>query len=99
MRCSLTCDLPPSNHLLADGTMSSVKYTLQEPKRPDVVSSDKQVFDRDDYVKFIINGVNAKTIKALGSINMNGDLHYLVKPQVHTNHDQDPVGLVDNIRL
>ena len=64
--------------------MSSVKYTLQEPKRPDVVGSDKQVFDRDDYAKFIINGVNAKTIKALGLINMNGDFHYLIKSRRST---------------
>ena len=61
------------------------------------VGSDKQVFDRDDYIKFIINGVNAKTIKALGLINMNGDFHYLVKPQVHMDLDQDPVGIVGNM--
>ena len=96
-RRSLTCDLPPSIHCLADDTMSSVKYTLQEPKRPDVVGSDAQVFDRDDYVKFIVNGINARTIKALGSVNMNGDLHYLVMPRVHTDLDQDPVGIVGNM--
>ena len=96
-RRSLTCDLPPSIHCLADDTISSVKYTLQEPKRPDVVGSDAQVFDSDDYVKFIVNGVNAKTIEALGSVNMNGDLHYLVMPRVHMDLDQDPVGIVGNM--
>ena len=55
------------------------------PKRVDITGSPKQAFhmqdNRDKYFKYLIGGISAGTIAAIGTIAPGGTFQYLYAPQ------------------
>jgi hypothetical protein len=66
----------------------------------DITGSPEQAFhmleNRDNYYKYLIEGVSAGTIAAFGTIAPGGTFQYLYAPQVHHDLVGNPVGFVGN---
>jgi hypothetical protein len=73
-------------------------FTKSFPKRADITGSPKQAFhmldNRDKYYKYLLGGISAGTIAALGTINPGGSFQYLYVPQIYHDLGGGPIGIV-----
>jgi hypothetical protein len=73
-------------------------FTKSFPKWADITGSPKQAFhmldDRDKYYKYLLGGISAGTIAALGTIAPGGSFQYLYTPQIYHNLGGEPIGIV-----
>ncbi len=79
---------------------TATHFTKIFPKRVDITGSPEQAFHmqdiRDKYFKYLIGGISAGTIAAIGTIAPGGTFQYLYAPQVHHDLGGEPVGFVGN---
>ncbi len=75
-------------------------FTKIFPKQMDITGSPEQAFhmleNRDKYYKYLIGGISAGIIAAIGTIASGGTFQYLYVPQVRHDLGGDPVGFVGN---
>jgi hypothetical protein len=75
-------------------------FTKIFPKRVDITESPGQAFHMQDnrhkYFKYLIGGISAGTIAAIGTIASRGTFQYLYAPQVYHDLGGEPVGFVGN---
>jgi len=75
-------------------------FTKIFPKRADIMGSPEQAFhmqeNRDKYFKYLIGGISAGTIAAIGTIAPGSTFQCLYTPQVHHDLGGEPVGFVGN---
>jgi hypothetical protein len=68
---------------------TTTHFTKSFPKRGDITGSPEQAFhmldNRDKYYKYLLGGISAGTIAALGTIAPGGSFQYLYAPQIY--HD------------
>ncbi len=68
---------------------TATHFTKSFLKRADITGSPKQAFHMldncDKYYKYLLGGISAGTIVALGTIAPGGSFQYLYVPQIH--HD------------
>jgi len=82
--------------------MSSIANHVTKifPKRADITGSPEQAFhmqdNRDKYFKYLIGGISAGTIAAIGTIAPGGTFQYLYALQVHHDLGGEPDGFVGN---
>jgi hypothetical protein len=73
-------------------------FTKSFPKRADITGSPEQAFhkldNRDKYYKYLLGGIFAGTIAALGTIAPGGSFQYLYVPQIYHNLGGEPIGIV-----
>ncbi len=73
-------------------------FTKSFPKRADITGSPKQAFNmqdsREKYLTYVLGGVTAGSIAALGSIATGGSFQYLYAPQIHHDLEGQPIGIV-----
>ena len=79
---------------------NATHFTKIFPKRADITGSPAQAFymqdSRDKYFKYLIGGISAGTIAAIGTIAPGGTFQYLYAPQVRYDLGGEPVGFVGN---
>ncbi len=79
---------------------TATHFTKTFPKRVDITGSPEQAFhmleNRDKYYKYLIGGISAGTIAAIGTITSGGTFQYLYAPQVYHDLGGNPVGFVGN---
>jgi hypothetical protein len=77
---------------------SATHFTKSLPKRVDITGSPEQAFhmldNRDKYYKYLLGGISAGTIAALGTIAPGGNFQYLYAPQIHHDLKGEPIGIV-----
>jgi hypothetical protein len=68
------------------------------PKRADIMGSPEQAFhmldNHDKYYKYLLGGISAGTITALGTIAHGGSFQYLYMPQIYHDLGGEPIGIV-----
>ncbi len=73
-------------------------FTKSFPKRADITGSPEQAFNMQDshekYLMYVLGGITAGSIAALGSIATGGSFQYLYAPQIHHNLGGQPIGIV-----
>jgi hypothetical protein len=81
--------------------MSSIAtyFTKSFPKRADITGSPPQAFHMldscDEYFKYILGGISAGSIAALGTIAPGGSFQYVYTPQrIHHDLGGKPIGIV-----
>ncbi len=77
---------------------TATHFTKSFPKRADITRSPKQAFhmldNRDKYYKYLLGGISAGTIAALGTIAPGGSFQYLYAPQIRHNLGGQPIGMI-----
>ncbi len=77
---------------------TATHFTKYFPKRADITGSPKQAFhmldNRDKYYKYLLGGISAGTVAALGTIAPGGSFQYLYTPQIHHDLGGEPIGIV-----
>ena len=77
---------------------TAIHFTKSFPKRADITGSPKQAFNmhvsRELYLEYLLGGIAANTIAALGSLANNGSFQYLYAPQIHKDLGGKPIGIV-----
>ncbi len=72
-------------------------FTESFPKRANITGSPKQAFhmldNRDKYYKYLLGGISAGTIAALGTIAPGGSFLYLYVPQIYHDLGGEPIGI------
>ncbi len=53
--------------------------------------------NRNKYYKYLLGGISAGTIVALGTIAPGGSFQYLYAPQIHHNLGGEPIGIVGTL--
>ena len=80
--------------------MSSVPFTYTElfPKRGDITGSNDQAFGKDkDVFEYVIGGIKANTITAVGTIAPGTTIvQYLFAPKIHYDLGGAPKMLIGN---
>jgi len=75
-------------------------FTKIFPKQADITGLPEQAFhmqdNRDKYFMYLIGGISAGTIAAIGTIAPGGSFQYLYAPQVRHDLGGEPVGFVGN---
>jgi hypothetical protein len=73
---------------------TATHFTKSFPKRADITGSLEQAFhmldNRDKYYKYLLGGISAGTIAALGTIAPGGSFQYLYAPLI----GGEPIGIV-----
>ncbi len=73
-------------------------FTKSFPKRADITGSPEQAFhmldNRDKYYKYLLGGISAGTIVALGTIAPGVSFQYLYAPQIYHDLGGEPIGIV-----
>jgi hypothetical protein len=73
-------------------------FTKSFPKQAGITGSPKQAFhmlnNRNKYYKYLLGGISAGTIMALGTIAPGGSFQYLYMPQIHHNLGGKRIGIV-----
>jgi len=68
---------------------TATHFTKIFPKRADITGSPAQAFhmqdNRDKYFKYLIRGISAGTIAAIGTLAPGGNFQYLYAPQPLSN--------------
>ncbi len=68
------------------------------PKRADITGSPEQAFhmldNHDKYYKYLLGGISAGTIAALGTIAPGGSFQYLYAPQIYHDLGGEPISIV-----
>jgi hypothetical protein len=77
---------------------TTTHFTKSFPKRADITGSPVQAFhmlyNRDKYYKYLLGGISAGTIAALGTIAPGGSFQYLYVPQIYHDLGGEPIGIV-----
>ena len=77
---------------------TATHFTKSFPKRADITGSPEQAFhmldNRDKYYKYLLGGISAGTIAALGTIAPSGSFQYLYAPQIYHDLGGEPIGIV-----
>jgi hypothetical protein len=75
-----------------------IHFTKSFPKQADITGSPEQAFNmqdsREKYLTYVLGGITAGSIAALGSIATGGSFQYLYVPQIHHNLGGQPIGIV-----
>jgi hypothetical protein len=67
------------------------------PKRNDITGAPDQVFKFDNFLNYLMGGIRAKTIAAIGTINPGSlCIQYLFAPQIHYNLSSTPIAFIGN---
>ena len=76
---------------------ANTTYMASFPKRLDITGAPNQVFQFNNFLDFLIGGIKADTISAIGTINL-GSLCtlYLYAPQIHFNLAGKPIVFIGN---
>jgi hypothetical protein len=70
-------------------------YMTSFPKRNDITGAPDQVFKFDNFLDYLMGGIRAKTIAAIGAINPGSlCIQYLFAPQIHYNLSSTPVAFI-----
>ncbi len=73
-------------------------FTKSLPKREDITGSPNQAFNmqvsREVYLEYLLGGITAGTISALGLVATSGCFQYLYTPQLHRSLGGKPIGIV-----
>ncbi len=76
-------------------------FTKCFPKRADITGSPEQAFNmqdsREKYLTYVLGGITAGSIAALGSIATGGSFQYLYAPQIHHDLGGQPIGIVSTL--
>jgi hypothetical protein len=77
---------------------TATHFTKSFPKWADITGSPEQAFhmldNRDKYYKYLLGGISAGTIAALGTIALGGSFQYLNAPQIHHDLGGEPIGII-----
>jgi hypothetical protein len=77
---------------------TATHFTKSFPKRVDITVSPKQAFhmmdNRDKYYKYLLGGISAGTITALGTIAPGVSFQYLYASQIHHDLGGEPIGII-----
>ncbi len=80
---------------------TTTHFTMCFPKRTDITGSPKQAFhmldNRDKYYKYLLGGISAGTIAAVGTIAPGGSFQYLYTPQIYHDLGGEPIGIVGTL--
>ncbi len=73
-------------------------FTKSLPKRADITGSSDQASNmqvsREVYLEYLLGGITAGTISALGLVATSGCFQYLYAPQLHRSLGGKPIGIV-----
>jgi hypothetical protein len=73
-------------------------FTKSFPNWADITGSPEQAFhmldNGDKYYKYLLGGISAGTIAALGTIAPGGSFQYLYVPQIYHDLGKEPIGIV-----
>jgi hypothetical protein len=76
-------------------------FTKSFPKRVDITGSPEQAFhmldNHDKYYKYLLGGISAGTIAALGTIAPGGSFQYLYVPQIYHDLGGETIGIVGTL--
>ena len=76
---------------------TSVYFAKSIPKRADITGLPDQANHMQDarnkYLQYVLGGIAAGTIAALGPIASSGTFQYLYAPQIHHNLGGKPIGI------
>ncbi len=76
-------------------------FTKSFPKRVDITGSPEQAFNmqdsREKYLTYVLGGITAGSIVALGSIATDGSFQYLYAAQIHHDLGGQPIGIVGTL--
>ena len=79
---------------------TATHFTKIFPEQVDITGSPGQAFhmqeNHDKYFKYLIGGISAGTIAAIGTIASGSTFQYLYAPQVYHDLGGKPVGFVGN---
>jgi hypothetical protein len=77
---------------------ASTTYMASFPKRPNITGAPDQVFQFNNFLECLIEGIKTNTISAIGTINL-GSLctQYLYAPQIHFNLAGKPIAFIGNL--
>jgi hypothetical protein len=74
------------------------QFTKSFPKQADITGSPEQAFNmqdsREKYLTYVLGGITAGSIVALGSIATGGSFQYLYVPQIHHDLGGQPISIV-----
>ncbi len=77
---------------------TTTHFTKSFPKPADITGSPEQAFhmldNRDKYCKYLLGGISAGTIAALGTIAPGGIFQYLYAPQIYHHLGEEPISIV-----
>ena len=80
---------------------TAVYFTRSIPKRADITGAPNQAYQmqdiRDKYIQYILGGITAVTIAALGTIASSGTFQYLYAPQIHHDLGGKPISIVNTL--
>ncbi len=80
---------------------TATHFTKSFPKQADITGSPEQTFhmldNRDKYYKYLLGGISAGTIAALGTIAPGGSFKYLYAPQIYHDLGGEPIGIVGTL--
>ncbi len=80
---------------------TTTNFTKSFPKRADNTGSPKQAFhmldNRNKYYKYLLGGISAGTIVALGTIAPGGSFQHLYAPQIHHGLGGEPIGIIGTL--
>jgi hypothetical protein len=73
-------------------------FTKSFPKWADIMGSPEKAFNmqdsREKYLMYVLGGITAGSIAALGSITTGGSFQYLYAPQIHHDLRGQPINIV-----
>ncbi len=83
-------------------TSTTTPFTNSFPKRADITGSSEQTFhmldNHNKYYKYLLGGISAGTIIALGTIAPGGSFQLLYVPQIrHNPLGGEPIGIVGTL--
>jgi hypothetical protein len=82
---------------------TTTHFTKSFPKQADITGSPEQAFhmldNRDKCYKYLLGGISAGTIEALGTIAPGGSFQYLYSPQIYHDLGGEPIGIVGTLSI
>ena len=82
-------------------TSTAAYFAKSFPKQAVITGSPKQAYHmqdtRDKYIQYVLGGITAGTIVALGTIVSSGTFQYLYAPQIYHNLGGKPIGIVGTL--
>jgi hypothetical protein len=80
---------------------TTTHFTKSFPKRADITRSPEQAFhmldDHNKNYKYLLGGISAGTIVALGTIAPGGSFQYLYAPQIYHDLGGEPISIVGTL--
>jgi hypothetical protein len=80
---------------------TTTHFTKSFSKCADITGSPEQAFhmldNRNKYYKYLLGGISAGTIAALGTIAPGGSFQYLYVPQIYHDFGGEPIGIIGTL--